>query len=451
VGATWGVTSLNWAGVIQAHDYLFRWWTWWVGNSIGVITFTPLVLILAAGPTAASLWRKISVCVPLSLAFALIVVFFVYAKTWERDRARLEFKRRTDQLTHQLGENFDHYIGVLRALEAFYTSSDGISRKEFHSFVSRWFTQHQGIRTLSWNPRVLDSERATYEQAARKDGLTNYQILDWGPQGQLIRAGRRAEYFPVYYFESRWPVARSLGFDLALDPVRREALDRARDTGKPTATDQITRIRDTSGEASFLVFLPIYRSRADQNVAERRRNLQGYVTGAFRIREIINDVLTNADANDINLRLLNLGRKGEKGPRSAGRLQDAMLKGGPISAHLEYGGAFVRTVSFEFAERQWILRFSPTSAYFIAQRRWQAWSVLAAGLLFTGLLSSFLLAVTGPTNKLQAINEDLQREIAERQTSQNELAKYAVIVDSLDEAIIGSTWEGIVTTWNKAA
>jgi CHASE1-domain containing sensor protein len=144
------------------------------------------------------------------------------------------------------------------SLEAFYASSDGISRQEFKTFVSRWFTQHEGIRTLSWNPRVLDSECATYEQAARKDGLKNFQILDRGPQGQLIRAGRRAEYFPVYYFESRWAVARSLGFDLAFDPVRREALDRARDTGKPTASDQITLIRDTSGEPSFLVFLPIY-------------------------------------------------------------------------------------------------------------------------------------------------------------------------------------------------
>jgi hypothetical protein len=110
-----------------------------------------------------------------------------------------------------------------------------------------------------------------------------------------------------------------------------------------------------------------------------------------------------------------------------------MLKGGPINARREHGGALVRTVSFEFAERQWIVRFSPTSAYLIAQRRWQAWCVLAGGLLFIGLLSSFLLVVTGNTNKLQAINEDLQREIAERKTSQNELAKYPVIVDSLDE------------------
>ena len=47
VNATWGVTSLLWGGVIQPVDYLFHWWTWWVGDAIGVITFTPMILIWA--------------------------------------------------------------------------------------------------------------------------------------------------------------------------------------------------------------------------------------------------------------------------------------------------------------------------------------------------------------------------------------------------------------------
>ena len=43
VNATWAVTSLLLGGVIQPVDYLFHWWTWWVGDAIGVITFTPLI------------------------------------------------------------------------------------------------------------------------------------------------------------------------------------------------------------------------------------------------------------------------------------------------------------------------------------------------------------------------------------------------------------------------
>ncbi len=451
VSATWGLTSLVWVGAIQGDEYLFRWWTWWVGDSIGVITFTPLVLIWAARPLADSLRRKISVSVPLILAFTLVAAFFVFTNTWERDLAKLEFERRTDRVTHQLKENFDNDIDVLRSLEAFYASSVRVRRQDFHTFVARWLSQHPGIRTLSWNPRVPDSERATYEQAARQDGLNNFQILEQGPQGQLIRAGRRAEYFPVYYFESRGGIKRSLGFDVAFDPVRREALDRARDTGKPAASDRITLIKDTLGEPSFLVFLPIYRSRAEDDVAERRRNLQGYVSGAFRVREIINNALTSADLKDINIRLLDGGSQGEKRPWYEDRSQETMLNDGSINGHPESGGALKRSISFEFAERRWIFEFSPTRGYLITQRRWQAWGVLAGGLLFPGLLGSFLLAVTGHASKLQAMNAELHKEIVQRETSQTELTKFAVIVDSLDEAIIGSTWGGNIITWNKGA
>src|SRR5438309_7381965 len=47
VNATSGVMSLLLGGVIQPVDYLFHWWTWWVGDAFGVISFTSLFLYWA--------------------------------------------------------------------------------------------------------------------------------------------------------------------------------------------------------------------------------------------------------------------------------------------------------------------------------------------------------------------------------------------------------------------
>jgi MASE1 len=121
VNATWAVTSLLLSGAIHPVDYLFHWWTWWVGDAIGVITFTPLILIWAAKPAVFSHGRQISL--PLCLAFTLVVIFFIYTNAWEQDRIKLEFKRRTDQLAQQLEENFDNYIDVLHSVENLYASS----------------------------------------------------------------------------------------------------------------------------------------------------------------------------------------------------------------------------------------------------------------------------------------------------------------------------------------
>ncbi|HSE86751.1 MAG TPA: CHASE domain-containing protein [Candidatus Binatia bacterium] len=446
VNATWGVTSLLLlGGVIHPVDYLFHWWTWWVGDAIGVITFTPLILIWAAKPAVISQRKQVSLA--LCLAFTLVVIFFIYTNAWEQDRIKLEFKRRTDQLAHQLQENLDSYILVLHSVENLYASSVPINRQQFKTFVSRWFSRYPGIRAVSWSPRVLDSERANYEQAAREDGLSNFEITEQNPKGQLVRAARRAEYIPVYYLESVRGTGRALGFDAASDSTRREALNQARDTGKPTATDPLTLIQDIERERGFVVFLPIYKPGRPQNsLHERRLNLQGYVSGAFRINDMMTTALKGARTEDIEIRLYD-ARDGEKK-----RLLYEHRSKERGSQYLPVGPeSFQRLVTFEIAGRQWMVQFAPTKEYLIAQRGWQAWSVLAGGLFFTGLLGGFLLTLTGHTVKLQAINTDLEKEISERKSAEDAVAQLAAIVESSNDAIIGTTMEGVIISWNKGA
>jgi PAS domain S-box-containing protein len=451
VNATWGVTSLLLSGVIQPADYLFHWWTWWVGDAIGVMTFTPLILIWAAKPAVFPHGRQ--VFLPLCLAFTLVVIFFIYTSAWEQDRIKLEFKRRTDHLAQQLQENFDNHILVLQSVENLYASSVPVNRQQFKTFVARWFSRYPGIRAVSWSPRVFDSERLSHEQAARRDGLSHFQLTERSPQGQLVRAAPRDEYIPVYYLESVGGNGRALGFDLASDPTRREALNGARDTGKPTATDPLTLLQDIEREGGFVVFVPIYKpGLPHETVEERRLNLQGYVSGAFRIRDMMNTALKGAQMDGIEIRLYDDRDEERKRLLYEHRSKEIGSRDLLVKANAAIQPApFQRVVPFEIAGHQWMVQFAPTKEYLIARRGWQSWSVLAGGIFFTGLLGGFLLTLTGHTAKLQAINTDLEKEISERKRAEDSVTQLAAIVESSDDAIIGTTLVGVITSWNKGA
>ena len=436
VNATIGVSSLWIGGVIPGALTLFSWWTWWVGDSLGVLIVTPLVLIWTAEPRQVWRRRRIALAVPLGVAFTVTTVFFVYTSGWERDRIQLAFERQASSLGHTLANSFDGYLEVLHALESFYASSREVDEHEFRTFVQGDLARHVGIQALEWIPRVPDAERARYAEAMRRAGYPDFQITEREAQGQMVRAARRDAYFPVTYVEPYEMNKLALGFDLASNPARLEALRQARDTGEPVATARITLVQETGRQFGFLIFLPIYHNGLPHTtVEERRQNLQGFALGVFRIGDMVESSLHRFDQQGIALALSDqtapedqrvlYGRHGWA-PQAAGTATDAGDKANPVGIHWE--------TTHTFAGRHWLLRFTPTLAYLTARQTWQPWAVMAGGLLFTGMLGAFLLVVTGRTASIERLvtertaalsraNTALEHEITERKQTESALAE----------------------------
>ncbi|OGB23224.1 MAG: hypothetical protein A3I66_09555 [Burkholderiales bacterium RIFCSPLOWO2_02_FULL_57_36] len=76
IGASVGVTILLLAGMLPADSYAFSWWTWWIGDAIGVLVVTPLVLTWFGQPHAIWRRRRKTVALPICLAFAVILGVF---------------------------------------------------------------------------------------------------------------------------------------------------------------------------------------------------------------------------------------------------------------------------------------------------------------------------------------------------------------------------------------
>lgn len=79
---TWSNTLLYFLKVLRLQDYPSTWIAWWVGDSIGVLIFTPLFLILFAQPY--SLWHKriVPILIPLCFSFVgVMLLCFLVSRT----------------------------------------------------------------------------------------------------------------------------------------------------------------------------------------------------------------------------------------------------------------------------------------------------------------------------------------------------------------------------------
>jgi len=424
--ASVGVTSLWAFGVIPTANVLYSWWTWWVGDTIGVLIFTPIVLIMLAKPRAAWQHRRLSVALPLCISFAVAVAIFVLASRWEVRRFKLEFEQECLTVVHNLENRLGIYWGVLHSLKGFYASLNHVDRPEFEIFAKNLLAPHKGIQALSWNPYILHDQRTQYEREAQQDGFVNYELKERNDQGDIVPAPQRESYIAVHYIAPYVGNENALGFNVASNPVRAEALHWACDEDKLVATGRIRLLQETGDQYGFLAFVPIYHKGIPlETVDDRRKNLQGYVTGVFRV----GDLLTASLAEDA-LRHIDFQIYDQTAPTEEQLLFNSQTETSP--ARTPSALPFEWETTLEVGGRQWKLHFSPTLAYLGEQQTWHLWLVLASGLLFTSLSGAFLLVLTGRTVRVERVVEErtielsrmnmhLEQEVLERKSVQDAL------------------------------
>jgi signal transduction histidine kinase/CHASE1-domain containing sensor protein len=424
VSATVGVTTLVVSSKVPGAWFVITWWTWWLGDTLGILIVTPLVLSWWAEPRTIWRRRRLSVSLPLAGVLVLGFVALGYARAQEWAHLRLLFGRQAESLARTIQMRLDDYVDVLHTLEGFYASAPDVSRQAFHIFVQRSFTRFPGLQALALAVRMPDAQREAYEQAVRREGLSDFQIKEHTATGTLVRAERRPEYIAVTYIEPRAGNEEVLGLDIASAPDRLEALQHARDTGQPTATGRLALVQAPDRPSGLLIFLPLYGPALPHaTLEERRQHLHGYVTGVFQIGAMVEAVLQGLEREGLVLRI-----EDEMAPADRRMLYDSRVPEpedvGPArdTARGEPLRRMYWQTTIEFAGRRWGMHFVPTLAYLSTRQSLKPWAVLSGGLAFAGLLGALLLIVTGRTIIIEQlmVERTTQLNISQRMEAEAE-------------------------------
>lgn len=327
--------------------------------------------------------------------------------------AQTSFDRRTNLAIAATSDRLRVCIQVARAAAGLFVASEDVTRGEWREYVqhSAADTTCPGLVALEFVERVPRAALAAHVRRVRAKGLPGYQV--WP-------AGDGEAAYPIVYAEAVGrPPPEVLGFDIGSERVRREALERARDSGLPALSGRITLIQDSTSAPvpSLTVLAPVYRFGMPAGTgSDRRQALIGLVAAVVRAPGLVGGVLGGIRGVDVEVfDVLEV--------RAGAVLYDAdsILHG--------LGGAptprFTRTETIRIAGRPWTLFLSSQPGFERRAARPGPALLLLGGLapslaVCLALRSQFLageraeVLASGMTAELREAQTSLEQDVAER-------------------------------------
>jgi PAS domain S-box-containing protein len=362
-----------------------------------------------------------------ALALGMLVTLVITFLLWDRlAQATAErFDNEVDKVVAQISLRMEAHENILRAAAGLMQASDEVTRADWYSYVHQLGLERSfpGVLGVGLSLRIPAAQLAAHEEAVRLHDMPTYAV--WPKHV-------RDEYHSVVFLE---PLDernfRAIGYDMHSEPVRAEAMRRARDTGNVALSGRVTLVQEGKGpvQPGFLLYFPLYvRDEPTDTPAERSRALLGYTYSPFRAHDLFGDILRGfADKVVV---MIHDGRG-----VLPGTLLYSSADGKPVSS-LEA----VREI--ELAGHAWTVRLRAPAAF--SADHLVLWLVPLMGAGLSALLFYLLrlLAATARANRsAHAMTQALT--ISE--------SRLVTLLDTAADGIVTTDESGMVLTVNRSA
>lgn len=328
------------------------------------------------------------------------------------------------QIETELQNRFSAYAQVLYGGAGLFAASGEVTRAEWHEYFQalKLADRFPGFQGLAYTQLLAPEDVAAHEAAVRAEGFPDYHVRP---------PGARETYTAITYiepFDAR--NQRAFGFDMYSEPVRREAMERARDTGGAALSGKVVLVQEDGIDVQrgFLLYVPVYEKGAPtETVEERRAALRGWVYAPFRARDFISGLRSTPEAT-VSLQVYD-GARVEP---------DALLYD---SGRLASGSA-ERVVTLDFAGRPWTLVERPTANAVPDSLLFLPLAVLGTGIVASGLLFTITLTLVTTRERATRLAEEKTAELRGRtqelEASNQALRQFSyVVTHDLKEPVRG--------------
>ncbi len=360
--------------------------------------FIPVALVLIVGAV---------------LSAAMFAFVHSYYETIERQR----FQSAAAHYSALFTGAVERHVNALKALRAFVSASDDVTRWNFSEFAEQTLPQNPGFQAVVWTPRVPEADRRFYESSFRADGLYGLRIREVDATGKLTVAKKRSAYLPVSYIEPLDGNQELIGLDLATVPAYRAVLDDAERSNAIAASPSIENAVVDNTRSSILVAFPLQRSKGAVPGSPTGKPLSGYALGVLSFDRLLQSVLPDGAPVEIAV------ASGKTGDRPA-LVISGSAAGVPLGDWLK-ASAHVQTSAFEIGGRSFGVALRTPIKSGASSGMAASFGVALGVVLLAGLLAQHLFdattykraverAVTDRTADLETANSSLRAEVEQR-------------------------------------
>ncbi|MFN3986316.1 MAG: EAL domain-containing protein [Rhodocyclaceae bacterium] len=429
-GPLLSVPALVASGVIAVGEAPFNAFSWWLGDTLGVVLAAPLALAFIGQPSDAWRRRRLAISLPMLLMSLLTALVFNFIRDGEEQRIRDQFLREAEHLATQVDKRLATQIEILFATERFVALSLGFTREDFRNYATPFLQRYPGTQNFTWNPLVKRDERATFETVVRfADRLPNFGIVDRDESSptRTRPADPADEYLPILFVE---PIAGNeavLGLNPLSIPNAAHAIAQSRETHHPIASEAFTLTQERAQQLGVVIYYAVRQLTGDE--ASGKARFVGLVTSAFRMDDVLAATLDEVSGQALLFCLL------DRDAAPANR----RLSGPQGCEHDDWLSVPLATsVPIAFTNRHWEIRVRAAPDYGARLRSAMGWLSIVVGLISSAILGAFLLVSTGHARRISAL---VAQRTAELATTTRDLVKQRSALDRAQDLARMGSWE----------
>jgi len=327
------------------------------------------------------LWSALAV---LAAGLIITVLASHFVKAEVESAAQREFDFTGNETRLEIEARLKASAQMLRSGAALFDATDTVSRADWHTFTRRLQLDQNlpGIQGLGFALLIPRAQIEQHVQAIRGEGFPDYQVRP---------TGERELYSAIVYlepFDAR--NQRAFGYDMYSEPVRRAAMERARDEDAAALSGKVILVQETDEDvqAGVLMYVPVYRHGVPlETIAQRRAALRGWVYSPYRMNDLMRGTLWHWDRGS-NGKQISLQVYDGDAPSVDTLLYDSEAAKGRAP---DLNARMTQIIPVDIAGHRWTLRFTQPGGMAAVADYGSFWLVLFGGTISTLLLAGLML------------------------------------------------------------